>query len=51
MNHPDARYIPGLNDTADHLLDHLKPGDVLITLGAGDGYEVGEDVLAKSKGE
>jgi UDP-N-acetylmuramate--alanine ligase len=47
MNHPDARYISGLSETADHLLDHLKPGDVLITLGAGDGYEVGEDVLVK----
>jgi UDP-N-acetylmuramate--alanine ligase len=49
MNHPDARYISGLSETADHLLDHLKPGDVLITLGAGDGYEVGEDVLVKLK--
>jgi UDP-N-acetylmuramate--alanine ligase len=51
MNHPDARYISGLSETADHLLDHLKPGDVLITLGAGDGYEVGEDVLGKSRGK
>lgn len=47
MKHPDTCYISGLNETADHLLNHLKPGDVLITLGAGDGYEVGEDVLVK----
>jgi UDP-N-acetylmuramate--alanine ligase len=47
MRHPDARYIPGLNEAADHLLHHLKPGDVLITLGAGDGYKVGEDVLVE----
>jgi UDP-N-acetylmuramate--alanine ligase len=47
MKHPDARYISGLNEAADHLLNHLKPGDVLITLGAGDGYEVGENVLVK----
>ncbi len=46
MKHPDARYIPGLDEAAGHLLDHLKPGDVLLTLGAGDGYKVGEDVLA-----
>jgi UDP-N-acetylmuramate--alanine ligase len=51
MRHPDARYIPGLNNAADHLFDHLKAGDVLITLGAGDGYKVGEDVLAKLEGK
>jgi len=46
MEHPDVRYIPGLSEAADHLLHHLKPGDVLLTLGAGDGYKVGEAVLA-----
>ena len=46
MTHPDARHIAGLNDTADYLLGRLKVGDVLITLGAGDGYLVGETVLA-----
>jgi len=51
MDHPDARYIPGLDETADHLLDHLKPGDVLLTLGAGDGYKVGEEVLAELEGK
>ena len=47
MRHPDAHYIPGLSEAADYLLDHLKSGDVLITLGAGDGYKVGEDILAR----
>jgi UDP-N-acetylmuramate--alanine ligase len=46
MAHPDARHIATLNDAADYLLRHLKVGDVLITLGAGDGYLVGERVLA-----
>jgi len=46
MKHPDARYISGLNEAAAHLLNHLKPGDVMITLGAGDGYEVGENILS-----
>jgi UDP-N-acetylmuramate--alanine ligase len=49
MRHSDTRYIPGLNEAADHLLHHLKPGDVLITLGAGDGCKVGEMVLAEGK--
>ncbi|TET76446.1 MAG: hypothetical protein E3J42_01755, partial [Dehalococcoidia bacterium] len=47
MKHPGARYIPGLDEAAGHLLNHLKPGDVLLTLGAGDGYKVGESVLAR----
>jgi UDP-N-acetylmuramate--alanine ligase len=46
MAHPDARHIATLDDAADYLLRHLKVGDVLITLGAGDGYLVGERVLA-----
>jgi UDP-N-acetylmuramate--alanine ligase len=46
MNHPDARYIGSLDAAADYLLPRLKSGDVLITLGAGDGYLVGERVLA-----
>ncbi len=45
MAHPDARHIAGLEAVADHLLAHLRPGDVLITLGAGDGYLIGERVL------
>jgi UDP-N-acetylmuramate--alanine ligase len=46
MTHPDARHIATLDDAADDLLRHLTVGDVLITLGAGDGYLVGERVLA-----
>jgi UDP-N-acetylmuramate--alanine ligase len=46
MRHADARYIGGLRDTADFLIQYLRPGDVLITMGAGDDYRVGESVLA-----
>ncbi len=49
MKHPDALYVPDLNEAAEHLFDHLEPGDVLITLGAGDGYKVGEQVLAEGR--
>jgi len=47
MTHPDARHIATLDGAADYLLGHLKAGDVLITLGAGDGYLVGEKVLER----
>jgi UDP-N-acetylmuramate--alanine ligase len=40
-----VRHIGGAEDVEEHLLERLRPGDVLITLGAGDGYLVGERVL------
>jgi UDP-N-acetylmuramate--alanine ligase len=44
--HPDIRYIGGPGDAVETLLMELRPGDILLTLGAGDGYQVGERVLA-----
>ncbi len=46
MDHPDARYVPRLEDAASAILDCVEGGDVVITLGAGDGYLIGEWVLA-----
>lgn len=46
MQHDDARYIGGLRDAAEFLLRYLSAGDVLISMGAGDGFRVGESVLA-----
>jgi UDP-N-acetylmuramate--alanine ligase len=45
MAHADARYIPRLAEAADYLAERLKPGDVLITLSAGDGDTVGASIL------
>ncbi len=45
MKHPDARYIGTLDDATGFLVGRLHPGDLLITMGAGDGYQVGELVL------
>jgi UDP-N-acetylmuramate--alanine ligase len=45
MTHPDTRYIGPLRQAADYLLAHLSASDVLLTMGAGDGYQVGEWVL------
>ena len=47
MKHADARYVPTLAEAGTVLLAELKSGDVLITLGAGDGNTVGEKVLSK----
>jgi len=45
MDHPDAVYVPALADAAVYLAERLRPGDVLLTLGAGDGNQVGRRVL------
>lgn len=45
MKHPDAQYTETLEDAVTTLLDRVQTGDVIITLGAGDGYLIGEQVL------
>lgn len=45
MRHRDVRLVTTLQDAIDELCAALRPGDVLLTLGAGDGYRVGEAVL------
>ncbi|MFN2290442.1 MAG: UDP-N-acetylmuramate--L-alanine ligase [Anaerolineae bacterium] len=45
MGHPDVRYVDQLDSAVQVLLDHVQPGDVVITLGAGNGYLVGEELL------
>ena len=38
-------YIPEFDAIEKFLLEHVKEGDVLITMGAGNIYQVGEDLL------
>ncbi len=38
-------YIPKFEDIEDFLLQHVEEGDVLIMMGAGDIYKVGDDLL------
>lgn len=44
---PDAVYVDSLDAAVDMLLKRVQPGDVVITMGAGDGYLVGERVLER----
>jgi UDP-N-acetylmuramate--alanine ligase len=46
IRHPRLRYVSSLDEAVATLLAGLAPGDVLLTLGAGDDYLVGERVLA-----
>lgn len=45
MKHGDARYVGGIPEASAYILDRVRPGDVIVTLTAGDGYLVGESVL------
>ncbi len=45
--HKDVTYIPDKDKVADHMTAILKPGDLMITLGAGDVWKIGEQVLEK----
>ena len=46
-----ARFAPDLAATAAALRDLLRPGDLLLTLGAGDIWQTGEQVLAERQHE
>ena len=41
----DALYLPTFADIETFLKEHCQPGDLLITMGAGDIVTVGEDLL------
>ncbi len=45
MEHGGAHHIGPRREAAAYILDRVRPGDVILTLGAGDGDEVGRWVL------
>jgi len=45
IDHADSRAVGGMPHAVEALQGLLKPGDVLLTLGAGDGHRVGEMIL------
>jgi UDP-N-acetylmuramate--alanine ligase len=47
VDHPDSQEVGGMTHAVEQLLGLLQPGDLLMTLGAGDGYRVGEMILEK----
>ena len=47
--HKEAFYADGRQNAVEYLKSRLKPGDILLTLGAGDVWKVGEQVLREMK--
>ena len=45
MPHLSARYIETLPEVTTYLLSHLKPGDVVLVLSAGDADQISTDVV------
>jgi UDP-N-acetylmuramate--alanine ligase len=45
IQHPDARCAASLDEAVVWLGTEVQPGDVVLTLGAGDGHRVGEWLL------
>ena len=41
----DARYISSFEDIKEFLLEHVKENDLVITMGAGNVVEIGEDLV------
>ena len=48
--HGDVTYLSGFNEIIDHLCAVTRPGDVVMTLGAGNVWKIGEDLLKRLKG-
>ncbi|MBI4482486.1 MAG: UDP-N-acetylmuramate--L-alanine ligase [Acidobacteria bacterium] len=51
QGHGDVTYIDQLSDVVPLLKDKLRPGDLVLTLGAGDVWKVGEELLRRLKPE
>jgi UDP-N-acetylmuramate--alanine ligase len=47
IEHADVAATGGIDESAAEIVGLLRPGDVLLTLGAGDGFRVGEMVLGR----
>lgn len=46
-SNPNVTFLPSKEETTDYLLGHLRPGDLVLTMGAGDIWKVAEQ-LAKA---
>ena len=43
--HLEVEYVPDKSDVVRHLVSKLRPGEIVLTLGAGDIYKVAEELV------
>ncbi|HBF37539.1 MAG TPA: UDP-N-acetylmuramate--L-alanine ligase [Firmicutes bacterium] len=44
-HHQDVRYLGGFDKIYEHLCQNVQPGDLVITMGAGDVWKIGERLI------
>lgn len=49
FGHKNVIYVPDKKELPDKLLEIVKPGDIVITMGAGDIWKYGEEFIKKLK--
>lgn len=49
IQHPSIHHLPGNEEVADYLVEHLKNGDVVVTLSAGDANKAAPMALERLK--
>lgn len=50
-NGVDAKYISSFENIGNYLLEHAEKGDIVVTMGAGNVYTIGEAMLENKKKE
>jgi len=48
-NHRQIKYLPSKDDILNYLSEIIQPGDIVITMGAGDIWTVGQELAQKLK--
>ncbi|MGH2448292.1 MAG: UDP-N-acetylmuramate--L-alanine ligase [Chloroflexota bacterium] len=46
LKHPNARYTETMNESLRALREDSQPGDIIVTMGAGDVYQIADRLLA-----
>ena len=46
----EARYVPALEEVTAHLIEEVSPGDLVVTMGAGDVWKVADDLVERVRG-
>ena len=45
--HSQVRYMKDFEDIAAYIYDHMEPGDLVLTMGAGNVYQIGQKILQR----
>jgi len=43
----DALYLPGFEQIIEHIVNHAQPGDIVLTLGAGDVWKIADELVRR----